>query len=389
MAKSRFKHQKFELMASCALGIQDVARQELIQLGITSDDKSSLVEGGVEFKGTMMDLYRANMWLRTVNRILIRIGTFTATNFEGFMVKSASLSWGDYISGAIAVRVTSKGSKLYHTGGIAERLHSTINNQLGRTVTVIKLEQLDEFLREGGNCQLIVVRIVGDQCTINIDSSGVILHKRGYRQATAKAPLRETLAASMIMLSSWDYKTPFVDPFCGSGTLPIEAAMLSLGVAPGANRKFGFMDWPIFQVQAFEAMKHRETRTQSVFTNTNIFGSDRDAGAIQIAQQNSVRANTSSCVTFHNNAISDAYFPSSVGCIVSNLPFGSRIQLKQGRNLYAQLGKVLRRNAVGWGFLFMISESNQTLFRCAELDVQQTFKIENGGINVLLLKGKV
>ena len=224
-------------------------------------------------------------------------------------------------------------------------------------------------------------------CTISIDSSGALLHRRGYRLATARAPLRETLASALVMASGWDKVSPLLDPFCGSGTIPIEAALLAGRVPAGFRRPFAFMDWPHFDSTYWEELL-AEAAKAIVSDIPRIMGSDRDAGAIRAAQANAERAGLAGCIEFSARAISAIDPPPGPGWVVTNPPYGVRVsQTKDLRNLYAQFGKVMRAKCPGWR-VTMVCDGVR-LIRNTGLDFDQGIPTTNGGLKVRLVRSVV
>jgi putative N6-adenine-specific DNA methylase len=221
-------------------------------------------------------------------------------------------------------------------------------------------------------------------CTVSMDSSGALLHRRGYRLATAKAPLRETLASAMVMASGWDRISPLLDPFCGSGTIPIEAALLARRVPAGFSRRFAFMDWPNFDSRPWdELLVHAGKAIASDIPK--IFASDRDAGAIQAAQANAERAGVADCIGFSREAISAIDPPPGPGWVVTNPPYGVRLKKTNDlRNLYAQLGKVLRIRCPGWHVTVLCDRVQ--LIRSTGLEFDKGISMKNGGLKVRLLR---
>ena len=220
-----------------------------------------------------------------------------------------------------------------------------------------------------------------------MDSSGALLHRRGYRLATAKAPLRETLAAGMLMASGWDLRSALIDPFCGSGTIAIEAALMRAGLPPGTRRRFAFMDWPGYDSKRWEALL-AEAQPKAIGELPAIQASDRDAGAIQIAQSNAERAGVADCIEFTQQAVSAIQPPQGPGWVVTNPPYGLRVsQGKDLRNLYAQLGNVLRRSCPGWQAAILCSDKR--LLAQTGLKLDTSFETVNGGVKVWLGRGKV
>jgi putative N6-adenine-specific DNA methylase len=385
------------LFAVCTPGLESFTAQELVQLGLIeshspprSEDsltgnKTEYESGGMEFQGSLHDVYRTNLYLRTASRVLVRVGKFYASAFPELRRKVSRLLWENYLAQErpIALRVTCRKSRLYHEGAVAERVAGGIADRLGKPPPVQKYHE------DSGTDlpQLIVVRLVDNLCTISIDSSGALLHRRGYRLATAKAPLRETLASGMVMASGWDTISPLLDPFCGSGTIPIEAALLAKRVPPGYARRFAFMDWPNFDSRFWDKLL-ADAGKAIVSAIPKIIASDRDAGAIQAAQANAERAGVADCIESSCKAISAIDPPPGPGWVVTNPPYGVRLsKTKDLRNLYAQLGKVLRDKCSGWR-VTMLCDSIQ-LIRSTGLEFDKGILMMNGGLKVRLVRCRV
>ncbi|MFB3884452.1 MAG: class I SAM-dependent RNA methyltransferase [Thermodesulfobacteriota bacterium] len=386
-----------KFFAVCSPGLEPFVAQELHQLGLIdghSRPENILTEqgheheyesGGIEFQGSLHDLYRANLYLRTASRFLVRFAEFYASTFSELRRKAGHLSWEKYLSPErpIALRVTCQKSRLYHEGAVAERLSGAIADRLGKSPSVQKYRE-----DPGGDLpQLIVVRLVDNLCTISMDSSGALLHRRGYRLAIAKAPLRETLASAMLMASGWDTLSPLLDPFCGSGTIPIEAALWARRIPPGYSRRFAFMDWPDFDSKFWNKL-WIDAGKAIVPASPNIMASDRDAGAIRAAQANAERAGVSDCIRFSRRAVSAIDPPSGPGWVVTNPPYGVRLKkTKDLRNLYAQLGKVLRARFPGWDVTLLCDRTQ--LIRSTGLKFDGGISLTSGGLRVKLVRCKV
>lgn len=380
------------LFVVTAPGLETCTQQELAGLGINAQKPQApsaageLLEesGGVEFEASQRDLYQANLHLRTASRILARLGDFFSTTFSELRKKAAHLAWEQFLQPGtpVALRVTCHRSKLYHSDAVAERVAASIADRLGQTVKLTKFDEDAALLP-----QLVVVRLVNDHCTISIDTSGERLHRRGYRLETAKAPLRETLAAGLLMLSGWDGVACLVDPFCGSGTIPIEAALRSQRIPAGINRRFAFMDWPNFDASMWKSLLV-EAETCEQPCGSPILASDRDAGAIRIAQANAERAGVAGSIQFSCRAFSAVEPPVGVGWLVTNPPYGVRISAGHDlRNLYAQWGNVLRKLFYGWNFGFLCS--GEYLAGHTRLQFEQRLPLLNGGRNVQFFTGRV
>jgi putative N6-adenine-specific DNA methylase len=386
-----------KLFAVCSPGLEPYLVGELRQLGLPfqlapdSDQTGHTAEGwgrddagGVSFAGDLLAVYRANLWLRTASRILVRLGEFRAVSFPELRKKAARLEWERYIKPgqALALRVTCKKSRLYHSDAVAERVAGAISDRLKIAPPIEKFDDKSE----SAPAQLVVVRLAHDQCTVSIDSSGALLHRRGYRLASAKAPLRETLAAGLLLASGWNCEAPVLDPFCGSGTIAIEAALIAKQWAPGRARRFAFMEWPDYQASAWSKLLADCEPAVNLAPST-IQASDRDAGAIRMAQENAARAGVDDLIEFSCRAVS-AITPQGLGWIVTNPPYGERLSAnKDLRNLYAQFGNVIRSKCPGWRL--SVLSSDVYLLRQIGLKLDASLALVNGGIAVRLGIGQV
>lgn len=360
-------------------GLEDLAKTEIADEMQNKKLVYQPLQEELTFEVDLQNLLNANIHLRIPNRILIRLGDFRATNFPELVKKASRLNWEDYLSPntSISIRTTCKKSKLYHSDAVSQRIHSAIQDRIHQKVNLQKINLEDE---SENNVQIIVVRIIDDQVEISIDSSGTPLYKRGYRLAVTKAPLRENLAAAMLLASKWNRQDALIDPFCGSGTIPIEAALMKKNLPPGNSRNFIMEQWPIFKKKMKILTRFQLVENTSV-GEINIFGSDRDAGAIKISGENCQRANVSGTIQWSINAISDMPRFSQPGWIVTNPPYGERISANTDlRNLYAQFGNILRKEYAGWKVLFLCSDPN--LIYQTQLDVKPIIHFSNGGINV-------
>jgi putative N6-adenine-specific DNA methylase len=358
-------------------GIEGLAAEELRRLGITPGETET---GGVAFDATPRQLYAANLELRTANRVIVRLAEFPARAFYELERKAKRVPWGDVLAGGTPVRfrVTSRKSKLYHLHGIAERLTRAARGEAGGTLA---LGEEEEPETPG---QLFVVRVVRDIVTISADSSGESLHRRGYRQATSKAPLRETLAAAMLLGAGYDGSVPLVDPFAGSGTIPIEAALLARRTAPGLKRGFGFERWPQFDSAVWAELREEARVRMLPRAAAPILGSDRDAGAIRAARDNAERAGAGGDIEWRECAISGVVPPPGPGLLVTNPPYGVRVGNPADlRNLYAQIGKVARAKFPGWT-LAMLS-ADPVLEGQVGLPFTERWRSSNGGLPVRLV----
>ncbi len=310
------KRRLLDLFAVTAPGLAPLCAAEMVANGVLSRHQTPAVEpGGVTFRGSRATLYRANLHLRTASRILVRLGEFRAENFDQLRARAGKLEWERVLAPgqAVDLRVTCHKSRLYHSDAVAERLLHVIGDRLGQPPTLYKADEESD----APAAQIVVVRLFHDRCTVSLDASGALLHRRGYRLATAKAPLRETLAAALLLASGWDAQAvappPLLDPFCGAGTIPIEAARLALAIAPGRQRRFAFMDWLDFDAALWQnLLAEAEARTRQrhaeIAGRLLIQASDRDAGAIAAAQANAERAGVAEVIDFACREISGRIF---------------------------------------------------------------------------------
>ena len=413
-----------QFFAVTAPGVAPYTAQELYRLGLLPQASGRTrakhgplqhgggdLQGGVAFAGDRAAFYRANLHLRTANRVLMRLGDFPAIGFVELRKRAARLPWERCLvpGQPLSLRVTCHKSRLYHSDAVAERVAGAIADRLGQPPILRKFDEEEAGIPP----QLIVVRLLHDHCTISVDSSGELLHRRGYRLATAKAPLRETLAAAMLMASGWDpaAETPaaLLDPFCGSGTIAVEAAHMALGVAPGLAgrsgagldaglgdrhmRRFAFMEWPDFDPALWgqlveQAQQLNMQRAAQLAGRLHIAASDRDAGAIEQAQANAARAGVAEQIEFSRLPVSAVTPCCENGWIVTNPPYGLRVSgTNDVRNLYAQFGNILRTSFRGWQLAVLCND--RQLIGQIGLPLDTSLSLVNGGLAVILARGRV
>jgi putative N6-adenine-specific DNA methylase len=369
-----------------APGLEAICAHELAELGI----RGRVSEGGVSWSGSMETLARANLWLRTANRVIVRVAEFRAKAFHELELSAKRIEWERWIApkSAVEFRVTCRKSKLYHSDAVAQRFAESVERRIAGVHAAAGSESEEEAEDSADPPQLFIVRFLHDVCTVSVDTSGRLLHLRGYRQAVAKAPLRETLAAAMLLGADWNADAPLVDPMCGSGTIPIEAACIARRLAPGRDRSFAFQRWPNADEQMwktlFDEARTGERRTSPVA----IEGSDRDEGAIVAARANAERAGVADDISFDVRPISALPAAGPPGLIASNPPYGVRVgETDRLRNLYAQLGNVARATRPGWTVALLSADRN--LERQLHLDLDENFRTRNGGIPVRLVTATI
>jgi putative N6-adenine-specific DNA methylase len=320
---------------------------------------------------------------------VVRLAVFEARTFAELERHARQVPWRRVVRAGAGVRfrVTCKKSRLYHSDAVAQRLADAVT----RAVAGVRAEGGSGADEEAADddAQLFVVRLLRDRCTVSADSSGELLHRRGYRQATAKAPLRETLAAALLSASGWDGASPLVDPLCGSGTIPIEAALIARNAAPGTARRFAVERWPGVPAALGAQVRRELAARERSSPGAAIIGSDRDAGAIAAATSNAERAGVLGDVALAVRALSAAEFPAgSRGWVVTNPPYGVRVGEVDGvRDLWARLGQLLRERATGWRVALLSPDAG--LERQLRLALTPVTETSNGGIPVRLVVGEV
>jgi putative N6-adenine-specific DNA methylase len=376
--------------AITAPGLEQICAAELRAL----DTDARAIDGGAGWTGDATSLYRANLELRTASRVVARVGEFRARGFSELERHTARLPWDPFIAAgtAITVRVTSRKSKLYHEGAIAERIAHVLGEKYGSNI--VEKSGDDDGDDTDAGAQLIIVRVVRDDVTISVDASGVLLHQRGYRRAIGMAPLRETLAAAMLHAADWNPTTPLLDPFCGSGTIPIEAALIARRVAPGlANeqrspRAYAFQAWPEFDAAAWRDVVTHASSLERPAAPAPIIGSDRHGGAITAALSNAERAGVAADIEFLRSPVESLTPPAAPGALVTNPPYGVRIgERRPLLAMYRMLGDIARERLGGWSLHMLVAENRYAV--ATALPLEERFATRNGGIPVRLLGTRI
>jgi putative N6-adenine-specific DNA methylase len=383
-----------ECFAIVAPGLEALALAEAARMGLPA----TLAEGGggIQWQGDLGSALRANVGLRIASRVVVRLARFRATSFAELEREARKVAWRRVIpaDSTVRFRVTCKKSRLYHSDAVAQRVADAIVRALPGTRApdaargAGSLDDLDDVAVEA-NEQLIIVRMFHDECTISADTSGELLHRRGYRQATAKAPMRETIAAALLAASGWDGVAPLVDPLCGSGTIPIEAALLARHLAAGASRQFAVERWPSFPRAVSTLVRAELAGDAAPRAPGVIVGSDRDAGAVTAALANAERAGVSADVELVERSISALVLPEGPpGWVVANPPYGIRVgDVERVRDLWARLGSVLRERGRGWRVALL--SPDPALERQLGIPMRVVATTTNGGIPVRLIVGEV
>lgn len=376
----------------CTPGLEAALHQELAALGVRPKPAGP---GTVEFSATPRQLYAANVWLRTASRVVVRVAIFRSTAFAHFQERANQIDWSPWLADGMApsFRVSSNDSKLYHTKGIAQRLHQVV----GRPST-------------GEPEQLFVVRIERNTVTISVDASGEGLHHRPWRTELGAAPLRTTMASALLMLTGWDpTSAALIDPFCGSGTIPIEAALMARNLPPGGTRPFAFQHWPSFetgswasvngQIAAASAVassasdnpppvgstsETRDSVTPAVGNATTgdarIFASDRDEVAVNMARANAERAGVADDIVFTQQVVSHLGARPGPGLVATNPPYGRRLGDAKLQGLYRRLGAVVRERFADWDLALISAEAK--LASATDGRLKTVARFGHGGVPV-------
>jgi len=378
--------RQYEAWAIAAPGFEPLLQAELRALGFADAAAST---GGVEFSCDARGLARANLHSRLASRVVVRLAEFKALAFHELERAARRVEWGRMLApGApFRLRVTAKKSRLYHSDAIAERVADAIVRSVNGARFVAGSAK-DEDEEELSDAQLFVVRFDHDRCTISADASGALLHRRGYRQAVAKAPMRETIAAAMLAALQYSPAQPLVDPFCGSGTLLIEAAMMARRIAPGVHRSFAAERWPEMNPEVWRSERDAAKAAQLPRAQAPIIGSDRDAGAIAASIANAERAGVRADIEFIERPLSALALPAAPGLLATNPPYGLRVSEKAPlRDLYARLGQLMRAQGKGWR-VGMLSADKQ-LDGHTGLRFSERVRTSNGGIPVRIVEARI
>jgi putative N6-adenine-specific DNA methylase len=365
--------------ATAARGLESLLAQELEQLGAASVEPGFC---GVSFEGDRALLYRVNLWARLPFRILVRLKTFACQDAEDLYRGIQSIDWSDYLRPdlTLAVNATGKNDQLNHTHFTALQVKNAIVDQQQAQFG----ERSDVELRNPD--VRINLHVDREFCTLSLDSSGNSLHRRGYRPAVGSAPLKESLAAALIQLSGWQPDQLFYDPLCGSGTLPLEACLKALNIAPGLFRdRFGFETWPDFDGALLEGLLKDTEASQKEFLPAAIWGSDRDEVVIEQAIGNASKSGLQDHIWFSQIELTDVEAPGDSGVLICNPPYGERLGRETDLGVfYKLLGDILKQRFKGWT-AFVLS-GNKELSQSIGLKSAQRIAVYNGSLPCQLMK---
>ena len=329
---------KYELFAPCHFGLEAVLKREIIDLGY---EVTEVVDGRVSFEGDEEAIARCNVFLRTTERVMLKVGSFKAVTFDELFEKTKALPWENFIpkDGKFWVKKASSiKSKLFSPSDIQRIVKKAIVDRLSGKYNILRFP-------EDGSEYPIRITILKDEVTVGLDTSGESLHKRGYRRLTVKAPITETLAAALISLTPWKKDRLLIDPFCGSGTIPIEAAMIGLNIAPGMKRDFHAMAWEnILPKSLFKEAKKEAEDLVDRETKLSIQGYDLDTSALDAARGNLSFAGLEGNIHFQQRDMRDISSAKKYGFIITNPPYGERLEEKEAMpQLYREMGKAFQK----------------------------------------------
>ena len=328
--------EKFELIATSTFGIEAVVKRELIALGF---EVVKTENGKVTFLSDKAGIARANLWLRSADRVLLKMGEFKAVTFDELFDQTTNLPWHEIITldGKFTVNGKSLKSQLSSVPACQKMVKKAVAKNMERHYKA-------SWFAETGAEFTILVAFLKDIATLTIDTSGLGLHKRGYRINTVEAPLKETLAATLVMLSYWRKDRVLYDVFCGSGTIPIEAAMIGRNIAPGLSRDFASKHWPIIGDEIWKEETKKAYLAIDHDADIKIFASDISRKNLEAAIGNAEEAGVDDCITFSSNDFVDVDYSQDYGIVISNPPYGERLSdQKQVEKLYKNMGNIFNK----------------------------------------------
>ncbi|KAB0672305.1 RNA methyltransferase [Oryzomonas sagensis] len=369
---------KMTCFAAVPRGAEEIAAHELEQLGV---GEVAAGRGGVAFTCNREGLYRANLWLRTASRVLVQLALFPCSSPEELYAGVHAIPWQELITPAmtLAVDCSLRDSALTHSGFVALKTKDAVVDRIREACgSRPSVDTAAPDVR-------INVHLSKNVCTVSLDSSGDALDRRGYRLERNEAPMRETLAAAVVALTGWDGSIPLADPMCGSGTIPVEAALLAARVPPGLKRSFGFERWQDFDERVWKRLLREAESGMQRLPLGLITGYDRDSRALALAARNAALAGFEGQVHFFHAALEEFRPEGDKGVVIINPPYGKRLgDEDELRELYCQIGDVLKKRCRGWtGFILT---GNLELAKYIGLKASRRYVLFNGPIECRLLK---
>lgn len=364
--------ENIELIATTTFGLEAVCKRELMDLGY---EKIQVENGKLTFKATKKDIARTNIWLRTAERVLLKMGEFKALSFDDLFEKTKALPWDEWIpeDGNFIVEGKSVSSKLFSISDCQRIVEKAIVEKLKTKYDV-------SWFEKTGPKYTVEVSLLKDIATLTIDTSGEGLHKRGYRDRAGDAPIKETLAAAMILLSYWNKERTLLDPFCGSGTIPIEAAMIGKNIAPGLDRNFAAEEWPNIDKQFWTDEKRAAFKVIDNDVKLDILGCDIDKRSILRARDNAANLGLEEDIQFFMKDMRDVDLKNEYGVVITNPPYGERMgEEEEIHQLYTDLGTKFRELDT-WSMYVITSEEEFEKLYGKKADRKR--KLYNGRIKV-------
>ncbi|NLV75624.1 MAG: class I SAM-dependent RNA methyltransferase [Tissierellia bacterium] len=364
--------EEIELIATSTFGLEAVVKRELLSLGY---EDLKVENGKITFKATEKDIPRVNLWLRSADRVLLKMGEFKATTFDELFERTKALPWDEWITedGEFIVEGKSVNSQLFSISDCQAIVKKAV-------VEKLKTKYPRDWFEETGARFTIEVSLLKDVATLTIDTSGDGLHKRGYRVDSVEAPLKETLAAALVQLSYWNKNRLLIDPFCGSGTIPIEAAMIGKNIAPGLNRNFASEGWPRVDKRYWQDARREAWDLMLLDERLNIIASDIDEKAIKTAKKNAEVIGLEEDINFIRQDVRDLKIEEEYGVIITNPPYGERIgEKKEVEKLYIDIGNKFRNLDT---FSIYVLTSNEDFEKLYGKPASRRRKLYNGRIKV-------
>jgi putative N6-adenine-specific DNA methylase len=381
--KRRLLSAECQFFAVCTPRLEKICAAELAALPTATI--TNVVTGGIEFSGPFDLVYETNLCLRTAQRILLRIGDLKACSYPELYNKCRRIPWEVYIGFDTMVKfnITAKKSRLHHAGTIAKTLFDAARDHM--QTLGIELHQDDD------SPLCFFVRFADDECTLSVDASGEALYKRGYHGAAAIAPIRETIAAALLIAADWQNYPCIVDPLCGSGTFVIEAALMAAGVLPGAQRHFAFEHWPAFGTARYEYSRAQTLARAPARRVVKCIGSDLNERALAAAQANALAAQVDKEINFTKADCRQFNSDRSLkppGLIIANFPFGKRIGTDASVvKLFTEFGDRIRATCKGWRFGIVCARDEH--IKAAGLKIDEKIPFSTGGLPVAFYRGKI
>jgi putative N6-adenine-specific DNA methylase len=365
--------EQITLIATATFGLETAVKHEVTSLGY---DITHVSNGRIEFSAIPADIPHANLWLRCADRVLLKMGEFTAVTFDDLFEQTKAIPWETLITadGQFTVNARASKSVLLSDRSVQSIVKKAVVERLQAAYNV-------DWFPETGAAFTIEVTIFQDVALLAVDTSGDGLHKRGYRQEAGEAPLKETMAAGLVALSFWNRERLLIDPFCGAGTILIEVALMGRNMAPGLQRSFAAEAWPLVPTAAWAEARAAALAAQNPEGDLQLFGYDIDRASIEIARRNAERAGVAGDITFEPKDVHDLWIDQQYGILIANPPYGQRVgDFRELNRIYITLNKMFRKKT-GWSIYILTADKKfPHYFKRAKPD--RVRKMYNGRIEV-------